>query len=383
MRFVWVAALKDLRILRRDPFGVLSWVGIPLCIGLLIHLMFGGSGGQAQPHGVLLVADQDDSFASHAIVSAFTSGALAKVFTVEKVDAAAGRARLDRGDGSALLIIPAGLLETFITNRPYRLRLVLNAGQRILPRIVEEVLRGMVDSPLNARRVAGGATLAHLMPQYLSPPLIDVETAVIEEKHRTSTADFFFPNMIFLGLLLMANGLSTDIWKERTLGTLRRVAMTPASIAAFLAGRVATVAMAYCAVGLAAVAAARYLAGVTVFQHGGRGRMGGALRHAVLPAVAAAGGLLLRPARRGRARQPAGLSAGHGGRLLLPLRSDARLDGADRAVDAQRAGGNAVQRCAAGVGQPGALGAVLAGLAAAGLLAFWLALRGLRGAFLQ
>ena len=383
MRFVWVAALKDLRILRRDPFGVLSWVGIPLCIGLLIHLMFGGSGGQAQPHGVLLVADQDDSFASHAIVSAFTSGALAKVFTVEKVDAAAGRARLDRGDGSALLIIPAGLLETFITNRPYRLRLVLNAGQRILPRIVEEVLRGMVDSPLNARRVAGGATLAHLMPQYLSPPLIDVETAVIEEKHRTSTADFFFPNMIFLGLLLMANGLSTDIWKERTLGTLRRVAMTPAPIAAHLAGRVATVAMAYCAVGLAGVVAAKYVAGVTV------------VNIAAAAAWAAVSGtvfyLLLLPLAVYSAGQRG--ADVRGNLLVFPLSMlggcffpfEAMPDWMAR-IGRWTPNGLAVTQfkdVLLGSANPAHLWAVLAGLAAAGLLAFWLALRGLRGAFLQ
>ena len=73
MRFVWISALKDLRILRRDPFSVLTWVGIPLCIGLLIHLVFGGSGGQAQPQGVLLVADQDDTFASRMLAGAFGS----------------------------------------------------------------------------------------------------------------------------------------------------------------------------------------------------------------------------------------------------------------------------------------------------------------------
>jgi len=98
MRFVWISALKDLRILRRDPFSVLTWVGIPLCIGLLIHVIFGGSGGQAQPQGVLLVADQDDTFASRMLAGAFGSDALGKMFTVEK-GGRGGRARAHRSRG--------------------------------------------------------------------------------------------------------------------------------------------------------------------------------------------------------------------------------------------------------------------------------------------
>jgi ABC-2 type transport system permease protein len=406
MRFVWIAALKDLQIVRRDPFSVLSWVGIPLCIGLLMHLMFGGSGGQAQPQGVLLLADQDNTFTSRMLAGAFGGDPLGKMLTVEKVDAAEGRARIDRGDGSALLIVPKGLQDAFLNSRPYHLRLIANAGQRILPKIVEESLQGMVDGAFYLQRVAGDQLrgmdsgqapseadvvlrairtrrLAMEMSRYLSPPLIDLETTVVAEKRSAGAANFFFPNMIFLALLLMANGLSTDIWKERTQGTLRRLAMSPAPIAAFLAGRLAAVAMVYCAAAAMAVLAARYLAGVTVSNMvaaAAWAALSGTLFYLLLLPLA-----VYSSGQRG--------ADVRGNLLVFPL---AMLGGCFFPFEVlpewlARIGkwtpnGLAVVQfkdVLLGSANPWHLAAVLAGLAAAGLLAFLLALRGLRGEFLQ
>jgi ABC-2 type transport system permease protein len=406
MRFVWISALKDLRILRRDPFSVLTWVCIPLCIGLLIHVVFGGSGGQAQPQGVLLLADQDNTFASRMLAGAFGSDPLGKMLTVETVDAAEGRARIDRGDGSALLIVPKGLQDAFLNSRPYRLRLFTNAGQRILPKIVEESLRMMVDGAFYLQRVAGDQLrgldngrepseaevvlraiqtrrLAIEMSRYLSPPLIELETSVVEEKRSASAANFFFPNMIFLALLLMANGLSTDIWKERTMGTLRRLAMSPASIAAFLAGRLAMVAMVYCAVGLTAVAAAKYLAGVTVSNlaaAAGWAALSGTLFYLLLlPLAVYSSGQRGADVRGNLLVFPLAMAGG----CFFPF--DVMPDWLVR-IGRWTPNGLAVVQfkdVLLGTANPAHLAAVLAGLAAAGLLAYLLALRGLRGAFLR
>jgi ABC-2 type transport system permease protein len=407
MRFVWITAVKDLRILRRDPFSVLSWVGIPLCIGLLINLVFGGSGGEAKPQGVLLVADQDRTFVSRMLADAFGGDAMGQMFTVEKVEAAAGRARIDRGDGSALLIIPKGLQDAFLNSRPYRLKLFTNAGQRILPKIVEETLRGMVDGAFYLQRVGGdqlrafgsdrepsevetaqmavqSSRMGHDLRQYLSPPLIGLETTVAAvKKQNTGAANFFFPNMIFLALLMMANGLSTDIWKERATGTLRRLAMSPSPVAGFLAGRLAMVALTYGAVGLAAVAAARYLAGVTVAN------MAAAAAWSALSGTVFY--LLLLPLAVYSANQRG--ADVRGNLLVFPL---AMVGGCFFPFESMpqwlaRIGkwtpnGLAVTQfkdVLAGSVNPAHLAAVLAALAALGLLAFLLALRGLRGAFLR
>ena len=286
MRFVWISVLKDLRILRRDPFSVATWVGIPLCIGLLVRLVFGGGGGQ--PQGLLLIADQDQSIASRLLISAFDSEQLKKMITVEKVSTQDGRKRIDRGDGSAFLLIPKGLQSAILEDQPFRLQLFTNAGESILPKIIQETLSQMLDAVWYAQRVAAGqfrdmgnsedptdASVArwsvaanHLgreMRQYLNPPLIQLNTKVEEVKRRSAgTGDFFFPNLIFLSLLLMANGLTTDIWREKIAGTLRRVAVSPSPVSAFFAGRIIMVGLIYVAVAAVAVLVARYLANATV-----------------------------------------------------------------------------------------------------------------------
>ncbi len=282
MRFVWIAALKELRCLRRDPFSVLTWMGIPLSIALLIHLIFGG--GQAVPQGRLLVADEDNTIVSDMLTSAFGRDPLGKMLTVEKVDAPAGRARIDRGDGSAFLLIPKGLQDAFLRNQPFRIQLFSNPSQRILPKMVEETLLIMTDGAFYIQKVAAGelrpfdsgrspsddaiaqrsVDIRHLVTglnKYLSPPLIELETTVVVEKQRNVTRpSFYFPSMIFMGLLLMAGGFASEAWKERTFHTLRRLAATPAPLASFLAGRLAAVALLYFAVAALGVATLRWLA---------------------------------------------------------------------------------------------------------------------------
>ena len=63
LRFAWITAIKDWRRHRRDPLGLLMWIGIPLLVGSLLIMMSGGKGGP-EPKAHLLVADEDDSFLS-------------------------------------------------------------------------------------------------------------------------------------------------------------------------------------------------------------------------------------------------------------------------------------------------------------------------------
>lgn len=405
MRFVWVSALKDLRILRRDPFSVATWVGIPLCIGLLMRLVFGGGGG-AQPQGLLLIADRDQTIVSNLLAGAFSNDPLGKMLIVEKVEERTGRARIDRGDGSALLVIPQGLQDAFLNNRPYRLQLFTNAGQRILPKIVEESLSGMVDGSFYLQRVAGSKLrgldtgpptdadliqralqtrrLVEDMRKYLSPPLIQLETTVVAEKKKSAgTGDFFFPNMIFLSLLLMANGLSTDIWRERTSGTLRRLAVSPAPLAAFLAGRVAMVALVYGVVAIAAVTTAKYLAAVTVTNMAaaaGWAAISGTVFYLLLlPMAVYSSGQRGADVRGNLLVFPLAMAGG----CFFPF--EVMPDWLAR-IGRWTPNGLAVVQFKAvlqGAASPAHLAAVLAGLAALGFMAFLLTLRGLRGAFAQ
>lgn len=284
MRFVWISALKDLRRLWHDPLSLAPWLGMPLMIGVLMNLVFGG--GQAMPQGRLLVTDEDNSLLSHALTGAFGRGPLSKMVLVESINREGGRDRINRGDGSAFLIIPKGLQDAYLLNQPFRLQLFTNPGQRILPKIIEETLSIAVDGGFYLQQVAGEQLRAiHLdqapsdevivrtsrtvnqlvtkLRRYLFPPLIELETAAILEKSETrSFASLFFPPMFFMALLFVAKALSGEIWHEHAQGTLRRLMVTPASLTAFLAGRLVFVAFVFSGIALVGLVAMRWVAGV-------------------------------------------------------------------------------------------------------------------------
>jgi ABC-type multidrug transport system permease subunit len=369
-----------------------------------MNLVFGGEA--ARPQGRLLVADEDESFLSNLLTGAFSRGPLARMLVIEKVGREEGRARIDRGDGSAFLIIPRGLQNAYLGNQPARLQLFTNPGQRILPKIVEETLSVAVDAGFYVQQVAGDQLrafnagqapsddmiarssiavnqLVTRLRKYLDPPLMQLETSVVEEKRETiGFAALFFPSMFFMALLFVAKALASEIWNERALGTLRRLSVTPAPLWAFLAGRLVFVGVVFSGVGLVALAAMRWLASVPVSN---------------LPAAAlwlvvngAAFFLLLLVAALHASSQRAADVLGN--LVIFPL---LLLGGAFFPFEIMpdwmaRIGrltpnGWAVVRFKAilsGSASAGELGTALAGLSLIGALAFLLALRRLRRGFL-
>jgi ABC-2 type transport system permease protein len=70
--------------------------------------------------------------------------------------------------------------------------------------------------------------------------------------------------MLFMGMLFLASGTAADIWKERTGGTLRRIASSPMPMSSYLVARVAFVAMLYVVVSSVGLLAAQRLSGLDV-----------------------------------------------------------------------------------------------------------------------
>lgn len=263
MKFLWSSALKDLRRILRDPFAVLLWVGIPVLIATMIMLAFGGQDGPP-PQAHLLVADEDDTFLTALLVGAMDR---AEVVRLETVTLEEGRERISTGGASGLLEIPPGFSEAVLRDEPTTLRLVTNPAQRILPGILEEGLSILADGVFYLQRLLGdrlrefadgppedantfpdqtitdfSLTINHLVDRladYLIPPAIELETEV-EETEAESAGNvglLFFPGIVFMALMFMGQGLSTDVWEERNRGTLRRVIAAPQRLPVFLAGK--------------------------------------------------------------------------------------------------------------------------------------------------
>lgn len=286
MLFLLAAVTKDFRRLRRDPLALASWLGIPLVLVILITLVF--SGGQAAPQGRLLVADEDKTFLSQALTAAFSREPLSKMLVMETTGRDEGRRRMDRGDASALLIIPKGFQNAFLQNQPVQLQLVTNPAQEILPKIVEETLSIVVDGGFYVQKVAAvplrsfatgkapdDETVAQAsiafnqmgrsLAKYINPPLIDLDMKVVaEQRQNQNVAALFLPAMLFMALLFVGNAQALDIWRERAWGTLRRLATTPASLGTFLAARLISLALILCGVAVVGVAGMQWFAHVPV-----------------------------------------------------------------------------------------------------------------------
>jgi ABC-2 type transport system permease protein len=89
---------------------------------------------------------------------------------------------------------------------------------------------------------------------------------VIEEKTDKpgGFAALMLPGMLYMAVFFIAGGLATDLWRERTFGALRRVATTPASFGAFLAGKLIATFLVLLLVGVFGLTVAHFLADLRV-----------------------------------------------------------------------------------------------------------------------
>src|SRR5687767_6470546 len=104
MRFVLVAAAKDIRRRIADPAALAIWIGIPLVLAGM--LSFIGSTAGSSPRARVLLVDQDNSFLSRLLPSAASPERTP--IDIETVTLDEGRRRIGDGEGTALLIIPDG-----------------------------------------------------------------------------------------------------------------------------------------------------------------------------------------------------------------------------------------------------------------------------------
>ena len=264
MRFIFTSAVKDLRRLRREPVTLLTWLGIPTFIAIILVVIFGR--GDARPNGKLLIVDEDQGIGATLLAGAFSQGPLGNMISIEKVQREEGRRRVNKGDASALLVIPKNF-----TSRAARrkARQTTIGAQSSAANPAEHYRRNALHvdgrGVLSANRGWPSASRGRARPaqtdagiaadlrsvqscdrdfaKYLAPPLIQLETKVIQEKTDKpgGFAALMLPGMLYMAVFFIAGGLATDVWRERTSGALRRVVTTPASFGAFLGGKMLAV----------------------------------------------------------------------------------------------------------------------------------------------
>ena len=261
MNFVLSSIRKDLARWWQDKTALIIWLGIPFLIGgLLTTLMDGGDG--AKPHGVLLLADQDDTLLSGFVAGAYSSGELGELISVEKVSIEEGTARINDGEASAFLVIPEGFGDAFLNEEPVTLALKTNPAQVILPGIITDVTEILLDVGFYAHQLFGpeinqinnasddpddvlvaaiAVSVQHrieAIAPHLMPPAIDLEiVAPPPAKPTLPLALMYLPGIVLMAILFCANSLAADFWVERQNGTLRRIVLAPGQLGRFIAGK--------------------------------------------------------------------------------------------------------------------------------------------------
>jgi ABC-type multidrug transport system permease subunit len=271
MRRILLMVQKDLRRRARAPLAVLPMLLFPLIFALLIALVFGGSGQKAPKIRLLVENDDGDGLVSRLIVGAFGSDRMTEYFETRQVAKGEGRALMEQGAASALLLIPERFSRDLIDGRQTRLLLVRNPAESILPEAAEEVtrtlaellsaaarvLRGPLDRlgpMLDADRSPSDASIASLSVafsgiitksgKYIFPPAIELETGTVEpaggKKKASDTFSvflFILPGISVFCLFMLGDQTMRDILTEGSAGTLRRQLSGPVGAGTVVAAK--------------------------------------------------------------------------------------------------------------------------------------------------
>jgi len=248
MRVFFLTMAKDLKRASRDPMGLLAWVLVPFAITALVSLISGND--NPRPQGTLLVADEDKTMPSGAMLSPFRSEPLSGMIRLESVSEADGRQRVAAGHASALLIIPPGFGQAVFLRQPATLKLLTNPAQRIIPAMIQQALSAALDGAFYLQH---GANLS-------ATPQIDVHFTkiAVERTAPVSLAVLFYPGMLMLAIFGLGQSLTDDLWKEKAQGTLRRALTSSHGLATFLGGKIASAGVLFALLAALGITAAHF-----------------------------------------------------------------------------------------------------------------------------
>ncbi len=310
---------RDLLRYARNPLRTALLFAIPLVLAGMFALAFGGGAAEQVSIRVLLW-DEDGTFATRMLERLGDSHRAAGRLDVIPVGPD-GLERMERGEASALLHIPAGFTAAVLDGEPTHLELVKNPAERFLPVVVDEgvhlgatllsegasLLRDELemlrhatgdgtapdDATIAAMSVAINRKMREAGPVLL-PPVVtldsgvvsDDETAAPSSSQTTEVLAVVLPGLSVMGILFLAQSATRDVLRDRETGLLRHLMTGPVTSADYLAGKCLAVVLAS-ALGLGVLVLVGIAAGVRW------GPPAGVVAMVVATSVAAAGVLLL------------------------------------------------------------------------------------------
>ena len=102
-----------------------------------------------------MVGSEGDWASGKFLGGALGGGGMGEFLQVGEVDLEAGRGRIGNGDGTALLMVPAGFGTGLLNAGPTKLTLITKPAQRILPAIMVEGLEILGEAVFYGQRLRG------------------------------------------------------------------------------------------------------------------------------------------------------------------------------------------------------------------------------------
>jgi ABC-2 type transport system permease protein len=219
-------AIKELRQIGRDRRTLLTLLFVPT----FLLLLYGYALNFDIRNIPLMVQDNDRSAASREVVSAFVNSGYFDFVQEAFSDAEIVRA-LDRGDARAVLVIPSRFGRDTATGQPTNVQLILNGDNANTATTVVGYGVNLVNA-LSARY--------ELQARLGSPggPLLTVEPRVWYNPELRS-ALFLVPGLIaYIAMLTAVVSTSLSIVREKEVGTMEQVRMSPVGPLAYVVGKV-------------------------------------------------------------------------------------------------------------------------------------------------
>ena len=215
---------KEFLELRQDS----RLFGIVILAPILQLTMLGYAATTDVRNVPMVVVDQDRSAASRELVTRFEAS---QYFTVVDAVPSIGGidAYLDRGDAWIALTIPPGYGERIRTAQPAGIQLVADGTDANSTNVALGYARGLVVSYAGELAASSGGRVAS--------PLIGADVRVWFNPSLESR-DFMIPGILALVLLVVTTNLSSmAIVREKELGTLEQLNVTPLARWELIAGK--------------------------------------------------------------------------------------------------------------------------------------------------
>jgi ABC-2 type transport system permease protein len=222
---------KEFRSVLRDPRMRLVILGLPV----IQTLIFGYAVTLDVRHVRLAVVDRDGTPASRALVAQFTGSAYFDAIAYTQDDDAA-RALVDAADAAAILQINAGYEQDLRGGRPVPVQLLVDGSDSNTARFVVNY----------AAQIAGTANQTFLLDQtrrrtgrLVTPGRVELQPRAWFNADLESR-NFYVPGIIAMLIMLVSLMLtSMAIVREKEVGTIEQVMVTPIRPVEFILGKCA------------------------------------------------------------------------------------------------------------------------------------------------